>query len=47
MALKAEQEEDKDYHHYEYEYADGKRTSNKIAHTDAELTIDYYLDGPD
>ncbi len=47
MALKAVQEEDEDYHDYEYEYVDGKRTGNKVAHTDAELTIDYYLDGLD
>ena len=47
MALKADQELDEDYHHYEYEYVDGKPTGRKVGHTDAELTIDYYLDGLD
>ena len=47
MALKADQELDEDYHHYEYEYVEGKPTGRKVGHTDAELTIDYYLDGLD
>ena len=47
MALKADQEAHEEYHQYEYEYIDGKRTGNKVGYTDAELAIDYYLDGLD
>ena len=47
MALKEDQEANEEYHQYEYEYIDGKRTGNKVGHTDAELAIDYYLDGLD
>ena len=47
MALKEDQEAHEEYHQYEYEYIDGKRTGNKVGYTDAELAIDYYLDGLD
>ena len=47
MALKEDQEANEEYHQYEYEYIDGKRTGNKVGYTDAELAIDYYLDGLD
>ena len=48
MALKREQEEHQEYWDYEYETdAEGKPTGRKHGYTDAELTIDYYLDGLD
>ena len=48
MALKRDQEEHQEYWDYEYETeAEGKPTGRKHGYTDAELTIDYYLDGLD
>jgi integrase len=47
MALKEDQEAHGEYYSYEYEYIDGKRTGRKVGHTEAELAIDYYLDGLD
>ena len=47
MALKEDQEAHEEYHQYEYEYVDGKTTGKKFGYMDAELAIDYYLDGLD
>lgn len=48
MALNREQELDGDYWDYEYEIgSDGKPTGRKAGWTDAQLTIEYYLEGLD
>lgn len=44
-ALHTQQKQDEEYFDFEYEYGrDGKRTGNRKGYTDAELTLEGYLD---